>query len=196
MHCLRQTMEIKILAIILVVLCSVYHTVRGNAVLQVLLNNGRPMATGERCNSTEWKLINTTIMTLSQNQRRSLLQDNGSNRMKYNSVEKDWINQEDNRNLAYYPPSCKNKCKGYASKCCLAVNCKGYRRERNNVRGLLYGPEDLHDPGRNLYYSTSCDNQKSEMNNWLNNLAYQVSLNCSIVLRAPRNMTCFEDMNC
>ena len=201
-HRLQQE-TMKVVALLLIALWSLFHFTSGMIVLQVLLNNGRPLATGEDCSDAEWALINATITTLSQNQRRGL-RDTESNQINDMSMEDDRINTGKNRSLAYYPPSCKSKCQGYASKCCLVVNCKGYRRKRSYVRGLLdstYGSNNTdtdkwNDPERALFYSTSCNNQKTEMKNWLNNLANQVSFNCSKVLRAPRNMTCFNSTQC
>lgn len=194
----------QILAALFLVFWSLPNVVKGNIVLRVLLNRGEPMATGEICNATEWNLINATITTLSQNQRRDLLRGNENKFANRKRMEDDPMNSGSHRDLATYPAYCKNTCQLFPPKRCLAVACKGYRRERITVRGLMGDAVNSNHPNtggwsdreRDLFYSTSCSNQKSEMKNWLNNLAYQVSFNCSKLLRAPRNMTCFDDSLC
>jgi hypothetical protein len=163
--------------------------VTGNFIVRVLLNFGKPLSTDETCTLEEWNHINATITTVSQNQRRVLLTDNDSS----NGIK--------SRNLRFYPPTCRNNCRGFTKGSCLAINCKGYGGRF--LRGLDDTNENTkvattgnQDKDRDLFYATSCNNQKSELKNWLNNLANEVSYNCSKLLKAQRNMTCFDDLEC
>jgi hypothetical protein len=83
-----------------IIAVSLPTIVTGNFIVRVLLNFGKPLSTGETCTLEEWNLINATITTLSQNQRRVLLTDDDSS----NGIK--------SRNLRFYPPTCKNNCRG------------------------------------------------------------------------------------
>jgi hypothetical protein len=97
------------------------------------------------------------------------------------------VTDEDNnaRELKTYPAYCANSCAGYAKGWCLALNCVGYRRS-------------VMESMRELFWSTNCENQKSEVNNLLNNMCNnnQVGQSCKSFVMAPRTMTCFSNVEC
>ena len=95
------------------------------------------------------------------------------------------------RDLATYPRYCANTCAGYVTGRCMALNCKGYRR-----RTTVESKSSSLRPKRDLFYSTGCDNQKSEMNNLLTNIRNEVGARCQSLLNAPRKMTCFNTDQC
>lgn len=96
------------------------------------------------------------------------------------------------RDLQSYPGYCANNCAGYAPGRCMALNCKGYRKSRETAESK---PLSLR-PRRDLFYSTGCDNQKSEMNNLLTNIQNELGPRCKALLNAPRNMTCYGTELC
>ena len=97
------------------------------------------------------------------------------------------------RDLEVYTKECKNSCKGIAAGRCMALNCKGYRKLGASEADPK--PSSLR-PKRDLFYSTGCDNQKSEMNNLLTNIQSNLGARCRSLLNAPRKMTCFSTTSC
>lgn len=175
----------------------------GYVILQALLNNGNSFYCVDRwndcCTSTEWNLISSRVYTMSQNQRD--LEDGNSTAsneddalVEVNSNITQIADDTDtDRDLATsYPRYCANNCKGYATGRCMALNCKGYRQRRTTAESKSSSLR----PKRDLFYSTSCENQKSEMNNLLTNIRNEVGPRCKALLAAPRKMTCFDAATC
>jgi hypothetical protein len=162
--------------------------VKANNIVQILINEGEPVWcisgwdngaaiwTDKCCSDDDWAKVEHKIYTMSQNQRMRRLRSEES--VVVETVHRD-------RELPFYSAKCANSCAGFVKGKCLAVNCKGYRR------GLL-----ATIMARELYRTTDCNNQKSELNNALNNLRNEVSSTCRAVLEAPRTMTCFTDEDC
>ena len=124
-----------------------------NVILQVLLNNGQNLDCGGKdcCNSQEWENISRQIYTMAGNQRqlRGNDIDDVGNNVGNNVI--DTMDDQD-RGLTTYRAYCANSCAGYARGRCLALNCKGYRR-------------NVMETTQELFWSTNCENQKSEVNN-------------------------------
>lgn len=161
----------------------------GYVILQVLLNNGNDSfhcvdRWNNCCTSSEWNFISQKVYTMSQNQR-DLSVSNSTVKSDDVSLVDDYNTTHTDRDLKTYPRYCANSCKGIAAGRCMALNCKKYRQRRTSLR-----------PKRDLFYSTSCDNQKSEMNNLLTNIQNQLSPQCRSLLNAPRKMTCFNADQC
>ena len=162
-----------------------------NVILQVLLNNGNDMDCdgNDCCDEYEWDFISHQIYTMSGNQR----QLRGNNSWDGGDIITDSVSMdnedESQRQLANYPAYCAYRCAGYAPTRCLALNCKGYRRQHHRV---------MMESIRELFWSTNCENQKSEVNNLLNNICNnnQVSHNCKSYLMQPRTMTCYSNVDC
>lgn len=192
----------KITAVLTVFLCFASLLVNrvngGYVILQVLLNNGNSHYCIDRwnncCTSTEWDLISSRVYAMSQNQRdlegsnTTIQTDDDTFVEVNNSTQVDGIN----RDLATYPRYCANSCAGYTTGRCMALNCKGYRQRRTTAESKSSALR----PKRDLFYSTSCENQKSEMNNLLTNIRNEVGPRCQSLLNAPRKMTCFNTDRC
>ena len=165
----------------------------GYVILQVLLNNGNSHYCIDRwnncCTSTEWNLISTKVYAMSSNQRD--LEGTSDVAVISNSTLSDNSTDLDvDRDLATsYPRYCANNCAGYATGRCMALNCRGYRRATAESQPSLR-------PKRDLFYSTSCDNQKSEMNNLLTNIQNELGPRCRSLLNAPRKMSCYGTELC
>jgi hypothetical protein len=166
----------------------------GYVILQVLLNSGNSFYCVDRwnncCTSAEWDLISTKVYAMSKNQRN--LEDASDVELFHNSTlhgNSTDVNRDLNTN---YPGYCANNCAGYVSGRCMALNCKGYR----NRRTAADSKSSSLRPKRDLFYATSCDNQKSEMNNLLTNIQNQLGPRCKALLNAPRKMTCYGTELC
>jgi hypothetical protein len=178
-------------AFICLVPLLVNEVMGGYVILQLLLNNGNSFYCIDRwnncCTTTEWNLLSTKVYAMSKNQRdledSSAVEVLGSITEMGNSTDVD-------RDLQSYPGYCANNCAGYASGRCMALNCKGYRREMEEAKSSSIRPK------RDLFYATSCDNQKSEMNNLLTNIQNEIGPRCKALLNAPRKMTCYGTELC
>ena len=197
-------------------------------VLQVLLNRGNSFYCIDRwdacCNTTEWNYIQSKVYTMSQLQRSlgsevTVPTVNVRHNRTTSSFGTDTTSTTRtdvvaaDRELKSYPNYCKSKCAGIAAGRCLAAKCQRYRHRRtavdhHNHNDLPLPPTLLRSssssssppmiPERELYYSTSCSNQKSEMTNLLNNMVLQKKLGprCGSLLSAPRTMTCSAAVPC
>jgi hypothetical protein len=171
-------------------------------ILQALLNNGNSFYCVDRwnncCTSAEWTLISDRVYTMSQNQRD--LEDNNSTVeneegefVEVNNSTRIGDATDIDRDLAItYPRYCANNCAGYSTGRCMALNCKGYRERRTSDESKVSSLR----PKRDLFYATSCENQKSEMNNLLTNIQNEVGSRCKALLNAPRKLTCFSTDSC
>ena len=155
-----------------------------NVILQVLLNNGQNMDCGGQdcCNYQEWDVITRQIYTMAGNQRQlrgNDIADVGLN------VTDAIVVEDEARELVTYRAYCANSCAGYARGRCLALNCIGYRRS-------------VMESMRELFWSTNCENQKSEVNNLLTNMvnSNQFGQTCKALLMAPRLLTCYSNVLC
>jgi hypothetical protein len=176
------------------------HRVNGGyVILQALLNNGNSHYCIDRwnncCTSTEWDLISSRVYTMSQNQRdlegsNATIQNDDDTFVDINNSTQVRDSTDIDRGLVTYPRYCANSCRGYATGRCMALNCKGYRHQQR--RTTIDSKSSSLRPKRNLFYSTSCENQKSEMNNLLTNIRNEVGPRCQSLLNAPRKMTCFD----
>ena len=182
--------------ICLVPLVLITEVQAGYVILQVLLNSGNSFYCIDRwnncCTSTEWNLISTKVYAMSKNQR-DLLEDDSSTA---NSTLMDFSSNNStgvDRDLQSYPGYCANNCAGYAPGRCMALNCRGYRARRETSE---YKSSSKLRPSRDLFYSTSCDNQKSEMNNLLTNIQNEIGPRCKALLNAPRKMSCYGTELC
>lgn len=170
-------------------LCSL-NAVYGfdNVILQVLLNSDENLCTDkwgnsvECCEENEWDLISQRFYTMSINQRQLRGESDLNEENAADSTSN--VVDDEARKLSY-SRYCANSCRWYATGRCLALNCKGYRRS-------------VMETMRELFWSTNCENQKSEVNNLLNNMANnnEVGENCKILLRSSRKLTCFSNVEC
>jgi hypothetical protein len=158
-----------------------------NVILQVLLNNGNAMYCngGDCCNTSEFDLISQKVYTMSGYQRHLRGNDIVDEGNAVIDVTNAFVVDDEARGLRTYAAYCANRCAGYAKGRCLALNCGGYRRS-------------VMESVRELFWSTNCENQKSEVNNVLNNIVnnQQVSNNCKSYLMAPRQLTCYSNVAC
>jgi hypothetical protein len=179
-----------------------FHLVNANDIIQILLNNGEEDhycvdQWNDCCTSSEWDRISRSIYTMSMNQRHTrALRGNETN---HDDAMMEGIdstgagnNIDVTRELAY-PRQCANNCRAYPAGRCMALNCYGYRQRRSMLESIasLVGQGD-----RDLFWATNCDNQKSEVNNLLNNLQYQFGPRCRSLLNAPRILECYSDVDC
>jgi hypothetical protein len=99
---------------------------------------------------------------------------------------KDTTMAHQERKLPFYPASCKTTCQGFAPRTCIAVACKGFRREleatEENDRDLL----------------SVCEFQKEMNGRILTALSKTtlVSKPCQALLQAPRTIECIYNVVC
>jgi hypothetical protein len=155
--------------------------------IRLLLNKGTDLPTGETCSDAEWTSINNVVDATYTSTRRNL------------------------RKLQGYPSWCAEKCKGFVRGRCLGrhPDCDGYRRlEESNFTA----PASTRDTApvepekskrvtlpkfRDLFKSTTCQGQISELNTALNNLGPSLSSQCQTVLNSQREYTCLDTIiNC
>ena len=150
-----------------------------NVILQVHMNTD-----SGSCEGDDWDYVSHRVYTMSIVQR----QLRGQSDIEDENAVGGITNAVDNkaRELTY-PRYCANRCSGYATGRCLALTCVGYRR-------------NLAESARELFWSTNCDNQKSEVRNLFNNMANVDDLDegCKASLRATGtdDMHCFSNVDC
>ena len=149
--------------------------VAGDRVIRFLLNNGVPLPNGHVCNASDIGFIEAIF---NPSQRRNLHYESISGSLRGSS------NNHTQRELTYYPPTCKRNCAGFTTGYCQATNCKGYRHDRL----LAYDTED-----RSL---ATCDEDIMSIHQQLDNLISSnvTSSECNDLLSAPRNATCYDDV--
>jgi hypothetical protein len=166
--------------------------IQGLDVLRTLLNNGNTfLCNGSNCcTNTEWNLIKTSVLSMTQVQRRGLR----GNETALNEMVPFDKESVDDRELQTHARDCARQCAGYVTGYCVAAKCIGYRRRMmdDTTTSTIMDKQD----DRHLYWATPCENQKSEMNNLLNNLGFQVSAKCKRLLDRPRLMTCIYNAVC
>jgi hypothetical protein len=149
-----------------------------NVILRILLNTR-----AGSCQGSDWDFVEHQIYTMSINQRQ-LRGDVGSDE---GNAADSIISEVDNkaRELQTYPRECANSCRTYPAGRCMALNCRGYRR------GLM-------ESTRELFWSTPCENQKSEVRNLLTNIANnnQVGASCKASLLQAPQMDCYSNVDC
>jgi hypothetical protein len=96
-------------------------------------------------------------------------------------------NHERKLPVAFYPPSCKTSCAGFAIGTCLVPGCKGFRRE--------LGSEIEND--RNLQ-AVWCVEAISLGNQTLNRLARSalITIPCKSLLGGPTSFECLYNVVC
>jgi hypothetical protein len=139
--------------------------------IRILLNKGQTLPTGETCNGTEWSSILSTIDTTINSRRLSL------------------------RKLPVYPAWCEQKCVGFADGTCIGrhPSCNGYRQlheQEDSSMATIPKPYSFYRSLRDLFVSTTCQGQITELNNALNNLKPSLSTQCQTVLDSQREFTC------
>ena len=155
-----------------------------NVVLQVglMTTTSCNKSTGPCCDKNEWAHIQDKFYTMVSKQRQLRGSDAVDEDSTLDGVSV--VGNED-RELKTYPRFCASRCAGWAAGTCLAAYCKGFRRS-------------LVESIRELFWSTNCDNQKSEVNNLFKNMANnnEVGPRCKQVLQGPRSMECYSNVNC
>jgi hypothetical protein len=164
---------------------QIYFISAANLGIRLLLNKGVDLPTGETCTDAEWASITNVIDAATASTRRNL------------------------RRLPSYPAWCDEKCKGFTKGRCQGrhPDCDGYRRlEDSKVSSIANTAETVpllqeKSKGislpniRDLFKSTTCEGQISELNTALNNLGPSLSSQCRSVLNAPREFTCLSIIN-
>lgn len=154
--------------------------------IRYLFNNGQPL-TGCYCNRTDVDLLNNVMANYNY---RKLRQNKVKTEDRIFDFDKDVAQNHRARQLPYYPPYCKNNCRGYATGTCIAANCKGFRR-----RGL-YESNEENAAERNLQMTSACDAGKLAINNALDSLVNgrKLSMPCITLVSAPRSIECYDDV--
>lgn len=156
---------------------SLATVVRANFIVQILFNNGNPY----QCSSSEWSQLEYLIYVMSQNQRNLRGADEKGAEAFTEYAEEEG---EEGKQRELWPNYCANRCSGFTPRRCMALNCVGYRR-----RGL--------EMTRNLFWSTDCNNQISELNNLITNFRNNgLSAGCRQFLEQQRQYNCFTNSNC
>ena len=108
-------------------------------------------------------------------------------------------NVDVDRHLRTYRSFCTKICAGYARGRCLALKCKGYRQSRrtNDVSKPSLRPTTTSTATWIvLFIHRLWQSKKSEMNHLLTNIQHEVGPRCQSLLKAPRNMTCYNTDDC
>jgi hypothetical protein len=150
--------------------------------IRVGLNNGvaRP---DMYCTTAEL----SSIMKLISGQTlrgRNLRQDNVETNDGEPDVDKDTTKTHQERKLPFYPASCKTTCQGFAQGTCLAVACKGFRREL----------EATEENDRDLQSPPWCTVAKTMAGSILDNFSIVLGLtnSCTALVKAPRTIECIN----
>jgi hypothetical protein len=188
-HCINNTMQFSFrLVAILAAFFLTSPVVTAEDQVRVALNNGVAHP-DMSCTTADLSLIMKTISALTS-PRRNLRQGNVETKDGEPDVEnKDTtIPQERKLPISFYPASCKTTCQGFAKGTCLAVACKGFRREL----------EDTEENERNLQSSAWCTGVKMAAGITLNTLSRtQVLTNsCRALVQAPRTIECIYNIVC
>lgn len=150
------------------------HSVSGEPIIRVLFNNGVPLPTNQTCNFFDNLIIDEVL-------------DGNNDRLRSRRQLRAVRSNESPPERQLWPAYCKNNCAGFAQNTCRATGCKGYRRR-------ILGDKILVKPTERELLS--CTDQIPEIDLALDDLVArnQVSASCRAVLRAPRNMTCYDDV--
>jgi hypothetical protein len=163
-------------------------TVTAENQIRVGLNNGvaHPDMT---CTTADLSLIMKTMSGLTST-RRNLRQINVETKDGEPDVDKNTtkIHQERKLPPSFYPVSCKHTCQGFATGTCLAVACKGFRREL----------EATEENDRDLQSSIWCTTFKMIAGINLNALSNTQLLtdSCRALVKAPRTIECIYNVVC
>jgi hypothetical protein len=185
-HCINNTMQFSFrLVAILAAFFLTSPVVTAENQIRVVLNKGvaRPDMS---CTTADLSLIETYISKLSGG--RNLRQGNVETKDGEPDMDKDTTKTHQERKLPFYPTSCKTTCQGFAPTTCLAVTCKGFRRE-------LEAPEEN---DRDLQSSTWCPVAKFGAENLLNMLSRMsiLTTSCSALVQLPRTIDCIYNVVC
>ena len=147
--------------------------------IRYLFNNGIPLY-GASCDYADMRALKLIFQQYSYRKLRRVQVLVETREMDF---DKDVARKHKERQLPYYPPYCKDSCKGFAPRTCLAANCKGYRRNLQN--------ED-----RDLEASATCDMAISAINGQLEQYTNNHLLTepCITLISAPRTIECFDDV--
>lgn len=147
--------------------------------LRVLFNNGIA-SPGMNCTAADLtKVLNAIALPV-----RHLRQA---------SEEEDANRPRERKLLTFFPPKCKETCKGFATGTCIAPACKGFRRDLEEDSSVL----EVQEERRVQYFDSNalwCDLAISLGNSSLNRLVAfgSVSPSCVKLMNSPRNMTCLS----
>ena len=155
---------------------------------RVLLNNGVPNS-AMVCTDSEMLSVSDTMYAVIKSRRRNL------------------------RQLPTFPSWCAQKCVGQAKRSCIGGHplCDGYRRLENKLPASAPAatPEDPFvpsapapapikeslDPKTRDLEITSCTDGVHKLNTELDKLANQVSSSCNSLIMAPRDVTCYTEID-
>jgi hypothetical protein len=149
--------------------------VEAGLVITMILNNGTvPTTEGNSCNSDDMKLI------------KKLLGMKDDSRLLWNP-NKQGTRDRDLR----YAAKCKANCLGYATGTCLAKDCVGYRRNRQE-RTLR---QSITNHVRELDNALdNCGKELVKMNKDIEKLLLKLSGSCKPIIQSQRNLKCFDDV--
>jgi hypothetical protein len=141
------------------------------------------------CTTADFSWIMTTISTL-YFPRRNLRQGNVETKDDEPDVDNDTTKTHQERKLptSLYPASCKTTCQGFAKGTCLALACKGFRREL----------EATEENDRDLQSSTWCSMVQKIAGMNLDTLSRSqlITNSCRALLQAPRTIECIYNVVC
>jgi hypothetical protein len=175
------------LVAILAVLFLTSPVVTAEDQVRVVLNNGVAHP-DMSCNTADMSSIMKLISKLTA-PRRNLRQSNVEMMEGEPFVDKNATTTHQERKLpaSFYPPSCKHTCQGFATGTCLAVACKGFRREL----------EATEENDRDLQSSLWCTTVKRVAESTLDTLSQRILTNsCRALVQAPRTIECIYNIVC
>jgi hypothetical protein len=154
--------------------------------IRFLFNNGNPTGSSVFCNSNDMEtlayIFDINYLAVPSARSRKDIEVHVLN------FETDVMNRNKERELAYYPPHCKNNCKAYAADRCMATGCIGYRRN--------LGGKGNHTESRDLQSSTWCADAAWQIKDdfqWYQANGY-FSKPCMSLLATPMKIECYNDM--
>jgi hypothetical protein len=155
--------------------------------IRIVLNNGVAHP-DMSCTTADFSSLMKLISGLTF-PRRNLRQGNVETNDGEPDVDKDTTTAHQERKLppSFYPPSCKHTCQGFATGTCLAVACKGFRRE------LEATEENVRDRQNSIW----CTTAKRVAESTLDRLSQRILTNsCRALVQAPRAIECIYDVVC
>jgi hypothetical protein len=176
-----------------ILFCFVFPAfVTAENMIRYLLNNGNLTGTSidTACNADDVAYLDFIFNINNLPKLRSRLMKDIEIDVHELDFENDVINRNQERELAYFPPHCKNNCKYYAAGMCMATSCVGYRRElggkanQTKSRGLQY------------QFATWCENAAYQISGYL--YFYRTrgyfSKPCMTLMALPMKIECYNDI--
>jgi hypothetical protein len=153
--------------------------------IRILFNHGQTLPGGQTCNITEWDQVLATIFSAAGMRRRGrnlrMGGDNGARQLPART-------------------NCDKACAGFNPQFCANIypDCKGWTGRDLSISDAMPSYQADNVKNRNLVITTlsQCQVKVGDINVALNNLGNVVSAQCTAVMAAQRDFTCYDSNVC